>query len=156
MGASLMKINIVAVGNLKEKYLVDAQREYEKRLNAFCDVEIREVKEFNGLIIDKEKECEGKEIERFLKGFTIALEIGGKSFTSEEFSEKLKSIKLQGHSTITFVIGGSNGIDKAISDKCNLKLSFSSFTFPHQLMRVILLEQIYRAFCISSGKTYHK
>ena len=93
---------------------------------------------------------------KYKKGYCIALEVGGKSFTSEEFASKIKSIFDMQSSTISFFIGGSNGLDKSFSDSMDMKLSFSSFTYPHQLMRVILLEQVYRALTIINHKKYHK
>jgi 23S rRNA (pseudouridine1915-N3)-methyltransferase len=156
----MIGINIVCVGNLKEKYWVDAIKEYEKRLGAFAKVNIVEVKESEYGTSEKEildaKKSEAERLSKHKKGYCVALEIGGKNFDSEQFASHIESLATTGNSTISFFIGGSFGLDKNFSDDCNEKLSFSKFTFPHQLMRVILLEQIYRAFTIINGKTYHK
>lgn len=157
----MINIRLVCVGNIKENFFTKAIEEYSKRLNAFCKFEIIELKEYkllkeNQQEIAMAKAYEGKQIENALKGYCIALEINGKCFTSEQFAKEIEKISISGNSTITFVIGGSHGIDKRVSDMCSQKLSFSSFTFPHQLMRVIFVEQIYRAFTILAGKNYHK
>ena len=156
----MITINIVCVGNLKEKYWKDAIAEYQKRISSFAKLNIIEVKESIYGTSQKDilnaKIEEAENIKKHLSGFVVALEIGGKSFSSEVFAQNIQSLMNQGNSTITFLIGGSYGIDKTLSDSANQKLSFSKFTFPHQLMRVILVEQIYRAFTILNGKTYHK
>lgn len=152
-----MEINVVCVGNIKEKYLKDAVNEYVKRLGAFCKINVIEVKDYDSLDqIDKTKKLEAENLQKYKKGYTIALEIGGESLSSEQLAGKMEQIFSQKSSTITFFIGGSNGLDKTFSDSLDYKLSFSRLTFPHQLMRVILLEQIYRAFMINSGRSYHK
>lgn len=156
----MITVNIVCVGNLKEKYWKDAIEEYKKRISPYARLNIVEVKESlygtspKDILIAKSEEAEN--IKKHLAGYVIALEIGGKSFSSEEFAQSFQTLLNQGNSTITFLIGGSYGIDKDLSDSANMKLSFSKFTFPHQLMRVVLVEQIYRAFTILNGKTYHK
>jgi 23S rRNA (pseudouridine1915-N3)-methyltransferase len=158
----MINIQVVCVGNLKEDYFVKATKEYEKRLGAFVKLNIVEVKESplpqNASVeqIKKAKQEEAALLSQKAKGFTICLEIGGKTFTSEAFSKKINELAVSGTSDITFFIGGSNGLDDNFSKSANLQLSFSEFTFPHQLMRVILLEQIYRAICIINNKTYHK
>jgi 23S rRNA (pseudouridine1915-N3)-methyltransferase len=158
----MISINIVCVGNLKEDYFVKAVKEYQKRLGAFVKLNIVEVKESflpnNATIeqIKKAKQEEAKHLLQKAKGYTIALEIDGKTFSSEAFSQKFNQLTVEGNSEFTFFIGGSNGLDDELSRNANLQLSFSQFTFPHQLMRVILLEQIYRAMCILNNKTYHK
>ena len=158
----MMNVNIIAVGSLKEDYFVKACKEYQKRLGAFIKLNIVEVKESflkqnaSVLEIEKSKKEEAEQILKRAKGFLIALEVKGKNLTSEEFAQKINELNVQGTSEISFIIGGSNGLDKEFSDSCNMKLSFSIFTFPHQLMRVVLLEQIYRAMCINNNKTYHK
>lgn len=156
-----MEINIVCVGNLKETFFVNAVKEYQKRITAFSNINIIEVKESNlgkdsegEILINKQKEA--LELEKYKSGYTIALEIDGKSFSSTELATKIQNIMINGNSKITFFIGGSNGLDKKFSDSLDFKLSFSKLTFPHQLMRVILLEQIYRSFTIINHKTYHK
>lgn len=156
----MITINIVCVGNLKEKYWKDAIAEYQKRLSAFAKVNIVEVKESDYGTSDKQiliaKTEEADRLKKYLSGYVVSLEIGGKNFDSVQFAEHIQNLMTNGNSTITFMIGGSHGIDKILSDSANEKLSFSKFTFPHQLMRVILLEQVYRAFTILNGKTYHK
>ncbi len=160
-----MKIKIIAVGKLKEKYWVEAVQEYSKRLGAYCDLEIVEIKEArlkgDGEALEEQvKAEEGRAILEMLnkKGspFIITLEIKGKKLSSEALAEKLNALTLEGKSEIIFIIGGSLGISKEVSEASHLKLSFSDMTFPHQMMRVILLEQIYRGFKIIKGETYHK
>ena len=156
----MITINIACVGNLKEKYWKDAIAEYQKRISAFAKINIFEVKESNYGTSEKQillaKKEEAERLSKYKVGHTIALEIDGKSYSSETFAKNISDLMLQGSSTITFFIGGSFGLDKEFSSSLDEKLSFSKFTFPHQLMRVILLEQVYRAFTILNGKTYHK
>lgn len=156
-----MKINIVCVGNIKDKFYTDACNEYLKRLKKFHVVDVIEVPEERIVRNPSEKDIEKvkieetKRIEKYIKGHLILLDVFGKSYSSESFSEKLE--KLQNEtSCITFVIGGSYGVSDEMKSKTKDKLSFSSFTFPHQLMRVVLLEQLYRASTISANITYHK
>lgn len=159
-----MKITVLTVGKIKEKYLRDAIVEYTKRLSRYCKLEIIEVadeKTPDNASENAEEMIRQKEAERLLKyiredAYLITLEIGGKQLTSEEFSEKIEKLGIQGTSHIIFVIGGSIGIGKAVLEKSDYALSFSKMTFPHQLMRVILLEQIYRGFKIIAGEPYHK
>jgi 23S rRNA (pseudouridine1915-N3)-methyltransferase len=157
----MIKINLVCVGNLKENYLIEAFNEYKKRLSKFCSFNLIELNEckpkdkINDSEIKIIKDYEGKEIISKLKGYIIGLYIKGKECTSEEFSALLKNTSLKS-SEITFVIGGSYGLSDEVEKYINYKLSFSSLTFPHQLMRVILMEQIYRAFTIINNMTYHK
>ena len=159
-----MNIRIIAVGKLKEKYWRDAVDEYSKRLGAYCSLEIVEIKESplraNASAADEEavKGAEGEDILRHVgKGdFVITLEIKGKSLTSEQLADKMASLALDGKSNIAFVIGGSLGLSPAVSKRADFKLSFSAMTFPHQMMRVILMEQIYRSFKINRNETYHK
>ncbi len=150
-------IKIITVGSIKEKYLKDAIEEYTKRLSKYTNFEIIEVKD-EGLV-EKQKTLILEE-EKILKhindrDYIITLEIEGKEMSSVEFSEKLERIQME-NSNIVFIIGGSYGLSKSIKDKSNLKLSFSKMTFPHQLFRVILLEQIYRSFKIMNNEKYHK
>ena len=156
----MININLVCVGNLKEKFWCHAIDEYKKRISAFANISIFEVKEStygsSDAEIKKAKQEEAKRLAKYCSGYNIALEINGKMFDSESFAKHISSLATNGNSTISFFIGGSYGIDKEFSDSLNEKLSFSSFTFPHQLMRVILSEQIYRAFTIINNKTYHK
>ncbi len=151
-----MKINIVAVGNLKEKFFVDAAGEYLKRLKKFCEVSVVEIQEKNQLQTPAAiLAAEAKDINKHLNGYVVVLDIEGKKLDSIALSKKIEQIQ-QINSTITFVIGSSYGLDESIKDRADLKLSFSDMTFAHQLFRVMLLEQIYRAFCISNNITYHK
>ena len=156
----MIEVNIVCVGSLKEKYWVEAINEYNKRLKVFCNLNIIEVKEGKTCQTPAEiletKKQEAKLLEKYKKGFTIALEINGENLSSEKFAKKIKDISVQGFSVITFFIGGSNGLDEEFSNGLNYKLSFGKNTFPHQLMRVILIEQIYRCFMINNNKPYHK
>lgn len=159
-----MNINIIAIGKLKERYWQDAVREYSKRLGSYCSLQIIELKEIplraNPSAADElaVKEAEGQEILRRIRreDYVISLEIRGKSMSSEQLAAKIEELALNGKSTIDFVIGGSLGLSPAVSQRADLKLSFSAMTFPHQMMRVILLEQIYRSFKIIRGETYHK
>ncbi|MBE5745738.1 MAG: 23S rRNA (pseudouridine(1915)-N(3))-methyltransferase RlmH [Clostridiales bacterium] len=155
-----MTINLICVGSIKERFYTDAFKEYEKRLNAFCKFNLIELKETNytnptNSEIEKIKTEEGKRILEKLKKFNILLSLKGKEFTSEELADFVEEKQLQ-TSELTFIIGGSYGVSKEVEDKVQFKLSFSKLTFPHQLMRVILMEQIYRAFTIINNKGYHK
>ena len=159
-----MNIKIICVGKLKETYWRDAVSEYGKRLKKFCRLDIVELKESrlaaNPSPADEEnvRTKESRAIlDRIDKGtYVVTLEINGKRLTSEAFSRKISDLALESVSDITFVIGGSLGFNEEVSRRANLRLSFSDMTFPHQMMRVILLEQIYRAFKISSNEPYHK
>ena len=157
-----MKINIIAVGKIKEKYLKDAIDEYKKRLSKFCSLNIIEVNESaaraeNDSNIKKSLEDEAQNIISKIKNeYVIALDIDGKEYSTIEVSEKIKEITLKGVSEISFIIGGSYGLDNSIKKRADLRLSFSRLTFPHQLFRVILLEQIYRVFKIINNEPYHK
>lgn len=159
-----MNIKIITVGKLKEKYLKEAVIEYMKRLTAYAKVEIIELvdeKETeNSSLKDIEliKIKEGKRILDKIKerDYLILLDVEGKQISSEDLANKLEDLSLQGKSNLTFIIGGSNGVSEEIKNKSDFKLSFSKMTFPHQLMRVILLEQIYRGFKINKGEPYHK
>ena len=159
-----MKITIITVGKIKEKYLKDAISEYSKRLSRYCKMEIVEVadeKTPDNASETMEKQIrkkEGERIEKYIRegAYVIALAIDGKMLSSEELSEKMDSLGVQGISHIIFVIGGSIGLDENILKRADLLLSFSKMTFPHQLMRVILLEQIYRGYKILSNDPYHK
>lgn len=157
----MLNIQIICVGNIKEKFYTDAIQEYKKRLQSFCKLEITELKEYkftkeNPQEISLALASEGKEILKKIKGYVIALAINGKNYSSEELSKHIEQLGVSGNSQITFIIGSSYGLSKEVLDNVNEKLSFSKLTFPHQLMRVILLEQIYRAFTIINGKNYHK
>lgn len=159
-----MNINIIAIGDIKEKYLRDAIKEYEKRLKAYANVNVVELAEERLSNSPSEAEITqaiDKEGERILekinpRSFVFALCIEGKQIGSEEFSKKIEDIALDGYGDISFIIGGSNGLSKDVKKRANHKLSFSKMTFPHQLMRVVLLEQVYRAYKISRNEPYHK
>lgn len=156
-----MEFNIVCVGSLKEDYLKKAQNEYLKRISGYSKVNVIECKEadYKDLSVEGIKKAKQKEallIENHLKGYVVALEINGKEFSSEELAQNIKKLEVNGYSSITFIIGGSYGIFEQLSQKANLKLSFGKFTLPHQLMRIVLLEQIYRCQTILNNKTYHK
>ena len=149
-----MNITIVCVGKLKEKYWQDAAAEYIKRLSRFAKLSIIELSESRSDSSDEESEAILQHIPS--GAYTIALDVGGKSLSSEGLAEFIAKKNVDGISHICFVIGGSNGFNDRVRAAADMRLSFSSFTFPHQLMRVILLEQIYRAFKINAGEKYHK
>ena len=159
-----MKITVIAVGKIKEKYLKDAITEYSKRLSKYCKLEIIEVadeKTPDNASEVVEAAIRSKEAERILKyikddAFVITLEINGKQLSSEELADKIDKLGVQGTSHIIFIIGGSIGLGQEVLQKSNYALSFSKMTFPHQLMRVVLLEQVYRSYRIISGEPYHK
>ena len=150
-------IKIICVGKLKEKYWQDSCDEYIKRLQKYTNIEVKELQDEK---IDEEVQALQKEkekIEKVLnpKDYIITMEIEGKELSSLELSEKINNTLIQ-NSNITFIIGGSYGIHKDIKDKSNFKLSFSKLTFPHQLFRILLLEQLYRSFKILNNEKYHK
>ncbi|MDE6189207.1 MAG: 23S rRNA (pseudouridine(1915)-N(3))-methyltransferase RlmH [Clostridia bacterium] len=156
-----MNINIVCVGKIKEKFIKDGIDEYAKRLSRFCKFQITEVSEElcsdpSPKNIELTKIAEGERIIAKLKGYSIALDLNGKSLTSEGLSKKISLLKQSGTSTLSFVIGGSYGLSKEVLDKCDYSLCFGAITFPHQLIRLVLSEQIYRAFMIEEGSAYHK
>ncbi len=159
-----MNVNIIAVGKIKEKYLKDAIDEYKKRLSRFCKLTITEVPDESMSQNPSEKEIESilkKEGEKIISSIKntdvlISLCVEGKQKTSEEFAKLFSDECIKGANTFTFVIGGSVGLCDEIKNMSQLKLSFSKMTFPHQLMRVVLLEQIYRAFKINANESYHK
>lgn len=159
-----MKIRVLCVGKIKESYFSDAVLEYKKRLGRYCTLEITEVRDEKtpeGASNHEEDLIREKEGERLLKHigeseYVIALSIRGRKYTSESFSGNLEYLMNHGKSSIDFVIGGSLGIGGNVLRRADTEVSFSDLTFPHQLMRVILLEQIYRAFKIMSHEPYHK
>lgn len=159
-----MNITIITVGKLKEKYLKDAIDEYAKRLGRYCRLDIIELPDEktpdNASLKEEEgiKEKEGQTILNKIKDnmFVIAMDLNGKHLTSEEFSRYIDNLGVTGNSNIAFIIGGSLGISKSVLERANYKLCFSKMTFPHQLFRVMLLEQIYRGFRIIKGEPYHK
>lgn len=150
-------IKIICVGKIKEKYLKDAIEEYEKRLSKYTKLEIIELQDINNdninIILEKEKELILNKINE--KDYVITLEIEGKELSSVELSNKIDNIFLT-NSNIAFIIGGSYGLHNEIKQRSNFKLSFSKLTFPHQLFRVMLLEQIYRSYKILNNESYHK
>ena len=159
-----MKIKIVTVGKLKEKYLKDGIAEYSKRISRFAAVEMIELADEK--TPDRASDSENEKIldlegNRILskigdREFVIVLAIEGKTLSSEEFSKQLEQASINGFSTLTFVIGGSLGLSKEVKKRANLSVSFGHLTLPHQLMRLVLTEQIYRAFTIQQGSPYHK
>lgn len=159
----MLNIHIVCVGKLKESYLKEAVLEYSKRLSKYCNLNITELSDeklpnkLNPSIISdiKAKEC-NHIMEQIKKdSFVFCLDLTGKQFGSEDFSKKLDNIALNLNSSITFVIGGTLGLNEQVLALAHEKISFSKMTFPHQLIRVFLLEQLFRAFKISKGETYH-
>ncbi len=159
-----MKITIITVGKIKEKFYKDAIAEYVKRLSRYCKLEIHEVMDektpenandtINNMILEKE----GDRIQNLIKedSYVISLAIEGKKYSSVQFSNKIEKLGLEGKSQITLIIGGSLGIHEKIKKMSNELISFSDMTFPHQLMRVILLEQLYRSYRIINNEPYHK
>jgi len=159
-----MNITILAVGKIKEVYLIEGIQEYAKRLSRYCKLNIIEVADEQApetmslKELEQVKDKEGEKIKYKIPRdcFLVSLAIQGKTFSSEAFARKLEDIKTYNNSHIVFVIGGSNGLSKEILQKSNMLLSFGKMTFPHQLMRMILLEQIYRSFRINNNEPYHK
>jgi 23S rRNA (pseudouridine1915-N3)-methyltransferase len=159
-----MKITVLTVGKIKEKYLKEAIAEYSKRLSKYCKLEIIEVADektpdnASEVVEDAIRAKEAERILKFVKddAYVVTLEINGKQLASEELAEKIDKLGVQGTSHIIFIIGGSIGLGIEVLQKSNFALSFSKMTFPHQLMRVILLEQIYRSYRIINGEPYHK
>ncbi|WP_282801637.1 23S rRNA (pseudouridine(1915)-N(3))-methyltransferase RlmH [Secundilactobacillus kimchicus] len=159
-----MNIKLVVVGKLKEKYFKQGIAEYAKRLSRFCKFEIVEVpdeKAPESLSDAQMAQVMAKEGERILskikdREYVYALAILGKEWTSEAFAAEIKQLTTYGHSDITFVIGGSLGLDSAVLKRADTQISFGKFTLPHQLMRLVLTEQIYRAIMINEGSPYHK
>ena len=159
-----MKIKIVTVGKLKEKYLRDGIAEYSKRISRFATIEMLELADEK--TPDRASDSENEKIlnlegNRILskigdREFVVVLAIEGKTLSSEEFSSQLEQASINGSSTLTFVIGGSLGLSKEVKKRANLSVSFGRLTLPHQLMRLVLIEQIYRAFTIQQGSPYHK
>lgn len=159
----MLTINIICVGKIKERYLKNALDEYIKRLSRYCKLNIIELPDEK--IPDKlnsnlENEIKSKECNNIVNhikkdSFVIALDLKGNQFSSEEFSKKIENLSME-NSNLTFIIGGSLGLTQELLDICKLKICFSKMTFPHQLIRVFLLEQIFRAFKIQNGETYHR
>ena len=159
-----MKITIIAVGKIKEKYFTMAIEEYTKRLKPYCKLEMIEVSDEKtpDKSSDREnqliKEKEAERILRYIKedAYVVTLEIQGKQLSSEELAEQIQTLGVQGKSHICFIIGGSLGLHSLVCQKADFALSFSKMTFPHPLMRVVLLEQIYRSYRIANHQPYHK
>ncbi len=159
----MLTINILCVGKIKENYLKEAILEYSKRLSKYCNLNIIEVQDekvpdkLSDKIIDNIKNIESEKMLKYIKKDTclIALDLKGKELNSEEFSDEIEKISLN-YSSITFIIGGTLGISDSILNKCDKKICFSKMTFPHQLIRVFLLEQIFRGFKIAKGEIYHR
>lgn len=159
-----MNINIIVVGKIKEKYMREGIQEFQKRLSRYCNLNIIEIDDekapenLSNKDMERVKEKEGKKILSKIpqNTFIISLEIEGKQFSSEELSKRVENLMVSGVNDMTFIIGGSLGLSEEVKTRSNLKLSFSKMTFPHQLMRLILLEQVYRSFRIMKGEPYHK
>lgn len=152
-----MKINIVCVGKIKERFYIDAINEYSKRMSKFAELTIIEVNEAsNEENLQKKSEAEGKLLLAKSSGIIVCLDSKGTQFSSIELSSFIHEKQLSGGSTISFVIGGSNGLSAEVLSRANAIISFGKITFPHQLFRVVLMEQIYRAFTIIAGLPYHK
>lgn len=160
----MLKIDFIVLGKIKEKYLNEAIDEYKKRISRFASLNIIELKDR-----DKPDKLSDAELEKIIDeeseeiltkvdetSYVITLEIAGKLLTSEEFAEEIKNVSVRGYSKITLIIGGSNGFNKKVSNKADLKLSFGRMTMNHKLMRVVLLEQIFRCFKIINNEAYHK
>lgn len=160
----MLKIDLIVLGKIKEKYLNEAIDEYKKRISRFASLNIIELKDrdkpdkLSDAELEKVVDEESEEILTKIdeQSFVITLEIAGKLLTSEEFAEEIKNVSVRGYSKITLIIGGSNGFNKKVSNKADLKLSFGRMTMNHKLMRVVLMEQIFRCFKIINNEAYHK
>jgi len=153
-----MNIDIIAVGKIKKKYIKDGIEEYQKRLSLFCNLSIIETKEVNSFDSNKNMNTEGELILNKIKDddFVVTLEIEGNQLSSLDLSVFLSQKMTYGTSKIIFIIGGSNGLSSEVKKRRNYSISFGKMTYPHQMMRMILTEQIYRAFMIQSNREYHK
>lgn len=147
-----MNIRVLSIGKMKEAYWREASKEYEKRLSKYCSLTIIELKE------GPSPEKEGEDILKRLRedDFVIALDMKGESFNSEGLARRIEGLAIEGKSKVAIIIGGSDGLSQDVLGRANLQISFSSLTFPHQMIRIFLLEQLYRAFKIIKGETYHK
>lgn len=155
-----MNVYVISIGKIKDKYINEGIAEFSKRMQAFANLEIIELKEFTkeasiDISIKKESEEILKCLDK-LNSYEILLDLNGKEFSSTAMSEYIENLKNKGTSKISFIIGGSDGVNDIVKKRVDLKLKFSDFTFPHQLMRLILMEQIYRWFAISNNIKYHK
>ena len=156
-----MKIKVIAIGKIKENFSKKWLEEFEKRLGAYCSFLVEEIPAepiLDDNFYEKYKQTEGEKILSRIKNdsYVITLEINGKTLSSEDFSKKIKEISSSGVNEIVFIIGGANGLSQDVSNRANFKLSFSKMTFTHQMIRLLLLEQIYRAFKILNGENYHR
>lgn len=159
-----MNVTIISVGKIKENFFADAIKEYTKRLSKYCKLseevlpDERADESFSQAEIEQVKIKEGIKILNKLKQntYVFVMDINGKQLSSEEFAQKIDTLGIDGHSDLTFIIGGSNGLSDQVIKRADYKLSFSKMTFPHQLFKIVLLEQIYRSFKINSGEAYHK
>ena len=156
-----MNIKIIAVGKIKEKFTKEAIEEYKKRLGAYCslalcEIPAQDIKDENLAL--RYMELEGEKILQAVKpdSYVITLEIEGKMLSSEGFAQKIKELSNEGYNEIVFIIGGANGLSRSVRDRADFKLSFSKMTFTHQFIRVLLYEQIYRAFKIINNENYHR
>ena len=146
-----MKINLITIGKLKEKFLVEGVAEYIKRIKIFSKIEVKEISECR--TVEEEGEKLLAQVPK--NSFLIVLDVAGEALTSEKFAEKISALNLRGISEITFIIGGAFGLSDSVRQAANFKLSLSAMTFTHQMARLILVEQIYRAFKINRGEPYH-
>lgn len=159
----MLNINIISIGKVKESFLKDGISEYSKRLSKYCNLSILELDDeklpnkINSSLIELTKQKEGQKILSHLKkdSYIICLDLKGKQYSSEDFSNKIESIALNNKSNITFIIGGTLGLDSSVLNISNEKICFSQMTFPHQLIKLFLVEQLFRAFKISHNETYH-
>ena len=152
----MIKINLICVGNLKDNFFVQACEEYTKRLTRFCDLKIIELKEYTNLDNEEQiKKYEGQEILKHIKGHVILMDVKGSLVSSEILAQKIENISMN-CGEISFIVGGSYGVSEDVKRICNESISVSKMTFPHRLFRVMLLEQIYRAFTINNNIKYHK
>ncbi|MBQ3438061.1 MAG: 23S rRNA (pseudouridine(1915)-N(3))-methyltransferase RlmH [Fusobacterium sp.] len=155
-----MNVYVICIGKIKDKYINEGITEFSKRMQSFANLEIIELKEFTketntSISIKKETDEIIKYLEK-LNSYEILLDLNGKELSSPSMSEYIETLKNRGISRISFIIGGSDGVDSELKQRVDFKLKFSNFTFPHQLMRLILMEQIYRWFAISNNIKYHK
>lgn len=155
----MQKIKLVCIGSIKEKFYTDAINEYKKRLQRYCDFEILELPEFLPSSKCNDEQIKGRESEEILKvvsGFVVVLDLNGKEVSSEQLAKVIKERSITSDSKVTFVIGGSLGLSNEVIKRANLLVRAGKMTFPHQLMRVMLTEQIYRAMTINNNVKYHK
>jgi len=153
----MIKVNIIAVGSIKENFYTEAISEYSKRMSRYAQVNIIEVQEdAKEKSISKKIDKESEKLDKVLRGYVILLDRQGELISSEKLAETIDKCQTEGVSEISFIIGGSNGVNEALKSRANKVISFGKITFPHQLFRVVLMEQIYRAFTINNNLPYHK